>query len=66
MEPTWRALASVLERSESREHLLREVLASGASEGSSERALTADEERNERSADRREADEYSNGERSDP
>ena len=30
---------------ETREHLLREVLASGASEGSSERALTVDEHR---------------------
>ena len=42
---TRRALASVPERSAGREHVLREVLASGASEGSSERALTVDEHR---------------------
>ena len=52
--------------SEGREHLLREVLASGASEGSSERALTVDEKRNERETERSEVSECSNGERSEP
>ena len=41
--------------------ILREVLASGASEGSSERALTVDEKRNEREAERSEASRDSNG-----
>jgi hypothetical protein len=45
VHPPWRAPSSVPEPSEGRETKSREVFASGASEGSSELALTVDEER---------------------